>query len=218
MFHTFAGESTSLTSNKSTIFVTGRSRTRLSSLLRLFPRSNFTLRTTPLSYEFVPIILHIGQWFHVIESVFSSTMSPMQKFLDILTHFWCSCKVWINSFLHLLQNSLLRCWILLHLLLQYKSGFWKPFDGSITTFVFIVSKLLRNINIGLSTSLIVSTVNSREFIIASVSIISVSRDSSSKLCPCVCRREFKISPANLIWCSQIPPMWLAAGGFPFQVI
>ena len=42
---------------------------------------------------------------------------------EILTHFWRSCKVWINFFLLLLQNSLLRCWILLYLLLQYKSGF-----------------------------------------------------------------------------------------------
>ena len=129
-----------------------------SSLLPLFQRSNFTLRTTPLSSEFVPITLHIGQWFCVIKSVFSSTMSPMQKFLDILTHFWRSCKVWINSFLHLLQNSLLRCWILLHLLLQYKSGFWKTPGGGITTFVFIVSILFGDVGIGLCSSLIVSIV------------------------------------------------------------
>ena len=85
-------ESTSLTSNKSTIFVIGRSRMCLSSLLPLFPRSNFRLRTTPLSSEFVPTTLHIGQWFCVMKSVFSSTISPMQKFLDILTHLWCSCQ------------------------------------------------------------------------------------------------------------------------------
>ena len=176
------------------------------------------LQTTPLPSEFVPITLHIGQWFCVIKSVFSSTMSPMQKFLDILTHFWRSCKVWINSFLHLLQNSLLRCWILLHLLLHYKSGFWKTPGGGITTFAFIVSILFGDIGIWLCPSLIVSTVNGREFIIASVSIISVCRDSSSKLCPCVCKREFKIALANLVWCFQISPMWLAAGGFLFQVI
>ena len=50
------------------------------------------LRTTPLPSEFVPVTLHIGQWFCVIKSVFSSTMSPMEKFLDILTHFWRSCQ------------------------------------------------------------------------------------------------------------------------------
>ena len=170
----------------------------LSSLLPLFPRSNFTLRTTPLSSEFVPTTLHIGQWFRVVKSVFSSTMSPMQKFLEILTHFGRSCKVWINSFLHLLQNLLLRCWILLHLLLQYKLGFWKTPGGGITTFVLIVSILFGDIGIGLWPSLIASTVNGQEFIIASVSVISVCRNSSSKLCPCVCRREFKIALADLI--------------------
>ena len=128
----------------------------LSSLLPLFPRSNFTLGTTPLSSEFAPITLHIGQWFLVVKSVFSSIMSPMQTFLDILTHFWRSCKFWINSFLHLLQNSLLRCWILLYLLLQYKSGLWKTTGGDITTFAFIVSILFGDIGIGLCPSLIPS--------------------------------------------------------------
>ena len=186
----------------------------LSSLLPLFPRSNFTLGTTPLSSEFVPITLHIGQWFLVVKSVFRSIMSPMQTFLDILTHFWRSCKFWINSFLHLLQNSLLRCWILLYLLLQYKSGLWKTTGGDITTFAFIVSILFGDIGIGLCPSLIPSTVNGQEFITASVSVISVCRDSSSKLCPCVCRREFKIALADLIWRSQIPPMcWLLVDSF-----
>ena len=32
----------------------------------------------------------------------AKTMSPMQKFLDNLDHFWCSSKAWINSILHLL--------------------------------------------------------------------------------------------------------------------
>ena len=153
-------ESTSLTSNKSTIFVIGHSRMCLSSLLPLFPLSNFMLRTTPLSSEFVPTTLHIGQWFCVVKSVFSSTMSPMQKFLDILTHLWCSWQCPDKFLFHLLQNSLLRCWILLHLVLQYKSGFWKTPGGDITIFVFIVSILFRGICIGLCPSLIVSTVKS----------------------------------------------------------
>ena len=190
---------------------------RFSSLLALFLISNFTVETTPLSFEFVPVTLHIVQWFRVIKSFFSSTMSPIQKFLDILTHFWRSCKVCINSFLHLLQNSLLRCWILLHLPSQYKLGFWKTPGGSITTFALIVSILFRDISIGLCPSLIVSTDNGREFIIASVSVISVCRDSSSKLYPCVCRREFKIALAGFICGYQIPSMWLVAGGFFFQV-
>lgn len=74
------------------------------------------------------------------------------------------------------------------------------------------------IGIGLCPSLIVSTFNDREFIIVSFSVMSVCRDSSSKLCPCDCSKEFKIVLANLTWRSQIPTMWLAAGGFFYQVI
>ena len=161
------------------LLLTGCSKMRLSSLLPLLPRSNFMLQT-PLSSEFVPIILHIGQWFCGMKLVFSSTMSPMQKFLDILTHFWCSCKVWINSFLHVLQNSLLKCWIILHLLLQYKSGFWKIPGGGICEYI-----VWRYRHLTLPIINCLNTVNGWEFIIASVSIISVCRDSSSKLCPCV---------------------------------
>ena len=36
------------------------------------------------------------------------------------------------------------------------------------------------------------------------------------MCPCVSSREFKIALVD--WHSQIPPMWLAAGEFLFQVI
>ena len=134
----------------------------------------------------------------------------MWKFLDILAHIWRSCKVWINS--------LLRCWIIFYLLLQHKSGFWKTPVVSITTFVFIESMLFGNIGIGLCPSLTVSTFNDRKFIFASFLVISVCRDSSSKLCLFVCIRDFEIALSDLIWCSQIPPLWLTAGGFFFEVI
>ena len=139
--------SISLTANKSTFSFIGRSRMRLSSLLPLMSKSNFTLRTTSLPSEFIPITLHIGQWFRVAKSVFSSTVSPMQEFLYILTHFWRSCKVWINSFPQLPQISLLGCSILLHLRSQCKSGFWKTPGGGITIFVFIVNILFGDITI-----------------------------------------------------------------------
>ena len=139
--------SISLTANKSTFSFIGRSRMRLSSLLPLMSKSNFTLRTTSLPSEFIPITLHIGQWFRVAKSVFSSTVSPMQEFLYILTHFWRSCKVWINSFPQLPQISLLGCSILLHLRSQCKSGFWKTPGGGITIFVFIVNILFGDISI-----------------------------------------------------------------------
>ena len=139
--------SISLTANKSTFSFIGRSRMRLSSLLPLMSRSNFTLRATSLLSEFIPITLHMGQWFRVAKPIFSSTVSPMQEFLDILTHFWRFCKVWINSFPQLPQISLLGCWILLHLLPQCKSGFWKTPGGGLTIFVFIVNILFGDISI-----------------------------------------------------------------------
>ena len=171
--------------------------------LPLLLRSIFTLQTTPSSSEFVLISLQIDQWFYVNKSVFGSTMSPMQNFHEILTNFWRPCKVWINFFLDVLQNSSLRCWILLQLLLRYKPGFWKIPGGGITTFVFVASMLFGDINFGICPSLIVSTVSGLEFIIASVSVFSVCRDSLSKLSPYVCSRGFKIALTDLIWCYQM---------------
>ena len=101
-----------------------------------------------------------------------------RNFYDILTYLWRSCKVWINVFFDTLQNSLLTCWILLHLLLQYRSSFWKTPGGGILTFNFIVSILFDDFDFGFCSPLIASTVSGRGFIIASVSVISVCRDSS----------------------------------------
>ena len=83
--------------------------------------------------------------------------------------------------------------------------------------IFILSMSFGDIDFGLCPSLIISTVNGQEFIIAYY-LISICRDASSKMRPCVCSREFKIALVDLIWQSQIPPMWLVAGGFLFQVI
>ena len=96
----FNMESTSSTSNKSTTFAIGCSTIHLSSLLPLLSGSNFTFWTTLLSSEFARINLHMGQRFCVVKPVFSCTMSPMQKFPDIWTHYSQSSKVLINSFLH----------------------------------------------------------------------------------------------------------------------
>ena len=62
-------------------------------------------------------------------------------------------------------------------------------------------------------SLMVSTVNGREFRIPFVSATSVSRDSLPSNFPCVERRDDSIAWADLIFLSQTPLMWLAAGGF-----
>ena len=72
--------------------------------------------------------------------------------------------------------------------------------------IFILSMSSGDFNFGLCPFLIISTVNGQEFIIA-YHLISVYKNSSSK-----------IALADLIWQSQITPMWLVAGGFLFQVI
>ena len=59
----------------------------------------------------------------------------------------------------------------------------------------------------------VSTVNGCEFRIRSVSANSISRDSLSNDFLCVEGRDDSITQADLICLSQMPPMWLAAGGF-----
>ena len=67
--------------------------------------------------------------------------------------------------------------------------------------------------ISLLTSLYVSTVRGLEFIIASVSVISVLRFSPFKLEPCVFSSASRIVWAEHIWRSHMPPMCEAPGGF-----
>ena len=66
--------------------------------------------------------------------------------------------------------------------------------------------------------MIVFTVSGRELITASVSTMSVCKDSSSKLWLCVCNNDASIPLAEQIWQFHIPPMLLAAGGFIFHFI
>ena len=62
-------------------------------------------------------------------------------------------------------------------------------------------------------SLMVSIDTGHEFRIPSVSANSLSKDSSSSDFPCVERGDDSIAGADPICLSQMPPMWLAAGGF-----
>ena len=64
----------------------------------------------------------------------------------------------------------------------------------------------------------VPTVNDCKFRIPSVSATSVSRDSLSSDFPCAKRKDDSIAWADLIYLSQMPPMWLAAGGFLIHLI
>ena len=61
--------------------------------------------------------------------------------------------------------------------------------------------------------LMVSTVNGYEFRIPFVSATSVRRDSLSNDFPCVERRDDIIAQADLIYFSQMLPMWLVAVRF-----
>ena len=71
---------------------------------------------------------------------------------------------------------------------------------------------------GRFTGTICNAFNGMEFTIASTSIIKVFRASSFKLDPWVLSSDTNTALADLIWCSQVPPKWLPAGGFSFQII
>ena len=105
------------------------------------------------------------------------------------------------------------CWTQHHLFRQYHSSLLKSPGGGITTFNFIVRLFDRARSKSVVGSLMVSTVNDCKFRIPSVSATSVSRDSLSSDFPCAERRDDSIAQADLIYLSQMPPMWLAASGF-----
>ena len=111
-------------------------------------------------------------------SSLSNTILLILKFRFVFVHLCLSWRVWINSLRHLHQKSFITCGTLLHLFLQYKSGIWKTPGGSITTFDLVGNKLFGDK--GLKSSLIASTVSGRELITASVPVMGVCRDPSSK--------------------------------------
>ena len=104
------------------------------------------------------------------------------------------------------------CWTLLHLCLHYKFGLWKTPGGGITTFDFVVSKLFGDKGLQPCPTLTVSTVSGRELMTASVLVMSVCRDFSSNLWPCVCNNDASWKNLALPY----TPMWL--GGFLFRLI
>ena len=155
----------------------------------------------------------MGHWLQILLSCNTKTILPTLKFHFPPCYFVCNWRDWKYSFLQLDQNSLTICWAWCNLFQQYKSGLLKSPGRGITNFNSIVSMFDKARGKSLVGSLMVSTVNGHELRISSVSATSISRDSSSRDFPCVERRDESIARADLICLSQMPPMWLAAGGF-----
>ena len=140
------------------------------------------------------------------------TSSPV-KFLRGCVHLWRCWRLRRNCFLQRVQNSFAKCVTLLQRFLQYTSAGWKAPGGARTTFVFIVRRWLGVSGLSESGSARWLTVKGRLLTIALASHIRVLRDSSSNCLPFFCNRDERTFRADLIWCSQTPPMWLAAGTF-----
>ena len=146
----------------------------------------------------------MGHWLQALSSCNTKIISPTLKFLFSLCHFLCDWSDWRYYFLQRDQNSLAMCWTWRHLFRQYNSGLLKSPGDGITTFDFIVSVFDQARGKSLVGSLIISTVNDREFRIPSVSATSVSTDSSSSDFPCVesmSRSNLPLPNATHVTCS-----------------
>ena len=129
--------------------------------------------------------------------------------------------LWIEDLITHLSSiySKIHCmkiyWTLLQCFLQYLSGDAKTFVVAIfiTIFYFNMRRFIGLSGIRLVTSLIVSVVNGRELVIASISTSRVCNDSSVRLPPWVFNKKLRIILSLWICHSQTPHMLLAIGGF-----
>ena len=94
-----------------------------------------TLRTSFVASALKPTILAIGHWFRW-QSSFHQTISPTTRFCILFFHTCLTYRLWINPFLHLLQNSQVICCTCCHLLFEYASGLLNSPGGGLTTSVF----------------------------------------------------------------------------------
>ena len=145
--------------------------------------------------------------------VFNSTMSPITKFLLRAFYFWRSCNDCRYSFFQRNQSSLAMCGNRLQRLLQNISGLRNFSSSGMTNFDCIVKMLAGDNGWKLPGSFIVFTVKCWGFRIPSTSDISVRRDSSPRLFPCVFNIDAKIAHAERVCLSQTPRMWHTNGGF-----
>ena len=113
------GESNSFSTIRTSL-VTGRFKIWLGPPFLSATRS-VTLRTSFFPSTSIPTVLAIGHWFQW-QSSLSKTISPTAKFRILFFHICLTCRLWRNSFLHLLQNSLEKCCTRRHHLFEYASG------------------------------------------------------------------------------------------------
>ena len=99
---------------------------------------------------------------------------------------------------------------------EYTSGLLNSSCGGMTTFIFIVRRLLGENGLSLFESLMVSTVNSLKLMIRSA--INVLTDSTFKEWFWIFSNPSKIILADQIWHSHTPPTWEVQGGLLYHRI
>ena len=162
---------------------------------------NHHLDTTHQSIVLVGYVSITRARLHRFLALLSSvtiTTSPTCMLRRGFVHLDLSCRLWRNSLFQRVQNSHDKCWTLLQRFLKYRSSFWKMPGGSRTGLVFIVRIWFGVIGDVDSGSLRLST-------IASVSQISVWKDSPSKELALFSRRADNTLRMVLIWRSHTPP-------------
>ena len=204
------------TSLINTILCIAHPNTCSPALLQELASNSAMLWTKPMSSAFTPNTFTIGHWLW-LASVFNNAMSPFWNFLHLLFHIGQVWRIYRNFWLHLTQNSFAMCWICLHLLLHSSALTNWPVGGNTTLDIF-ARILLGHSGCLLWTSPKLWTVSSLEFNIASVSASGLLIDSTFNDLPCVFKRENRMVPADQIYLSQTPLMWLDAVGFLYQTV
>ena len=207
----FVGDWTSLfDSTNKTIFDIDRTNRQLTKVFD----SEFTMHSwTHKSSLGHNILINIDD-LHLLrcDSFWRITISPTMKFLCGSLNFCFYCKVTINSFCHRLQNSLLMCWILLHLLRNIDLAYQTHQVEGITTLDLIVKMLLGYCRFTIN---FFNCFYHHRTRMASNSVNKLLGVSSSRLILCVLIRDENMVLADLIYLSHTPPI-SQLGFFPTQ--
>ena len=101
------GNRTSSLPSINTILSMGRSNSRFEfSLANRSPMRSSTLRTNPFLSLLTSIVLAVDQWFLETLVLYTTTISPILKFVLLPSHFWFSCKGFTYSLAKLIGNVL----------------------------------------------------------------------------------------------------------------
>ena len=112
-------ESNSFSTSRTSLII-GRFKIWLGPLL-LSATQNVMLHTSFVASGSIPTILAMGHWFQW-QSSLTKTISPTAKFWMLFFHICLACRLWRNSLLNLLQNSLVICFTCRHLPFEYVSS------------------------------------------------------------------------------------------------